>query len=208
MATTVLLFGVSGPLERWLKSELGRRGCNVRATHTPSEATLEDSLILMERGRGSIPPPGARVLQVDWSASPDALVEIAGRAGENQWGTPSQRGLVLVEGEAWRVLLRLELETDGYHICEADDGRVALARLADFTPDLVLLDLAMPRFDGCVVLAALGEGALPRPAVILHSAYLGGLSPPFPVAAVLTKPVRLATLRATVRKVLATRAAA
>ena len=208
MASNILLYDVSGPLERWLSVELARRGCQVRSTHTASDRNAADTLVLIERGRGRIPPAGgARVLQVDWSASPDALCEVAARAGSDARTQPRARVLVVDDDEALRDLVRLELEADGYAIAEADDGRVALARLRDFVPDLVLLDLAMPRFDGCVVLAALGDGSIPTPAVILHSAYVGNLHIPVPVAAVLTKPVRLAKLSATVRQVLADRAA-
>ena len=207
MASSVLLYDVSRPLERWLSVELERRGCNVRSTHTfPDREPEDDPLVLVERGRGSVPPCGARVLQVDWSANPDALREVAEHPGPDLQGSPHARVLLVDDDESLRELLRFELEAEGYVIGEADDGRVALARLADFFPDLVLLDLAMPRFDGCVVLAALADRAIPRPAVILHSAYSGNLQVPVPVAAVLTKPVRLAKLRATLRQVLAARA--
>ncbi len=204
----MILVGVSGPLERWLSGELERRGCIVRAFPTPAEAPAagDDDLFLVERGRGgSLPPAGSRVLQVDWSASPDALIEVAGNPGESVRQPPSARVLVVDDDETLRDLLRLELEADGYAVSEADDGKVALARIGDFAPDVVLLDLAMPRFDGCVVLSALGDRSVPRPAVILHSAYVGNVRVPIPVAAVLTKPVRLATLRATLRRVLASR---
>jgi CheY-like chemotaxis protein len=47
-----------------------------------------------------------------------------------------------------RGLLRRALEADGWEIREAENGLVALAQLADLRPDLILLDLVMPRMDG------------------------------------------------------------
>ncbi len=47
-----------------------------------------------------------------------------------------------------RELLRLLLETEGYVIREARDGREALAVARDQTPSLALIDISMPSLDG------------------------------------------------------------
>jgi CheY-like chemotaxis protein len=47
-----------------------------------------------------------------------------------------------------RLLLRRMLEKAGYVVVEAEHGRAALARLAELTPELILLDLMMPEMDG------------------------------------------------------------
>ena len=47
-----------------------------------------------------------------------------------------------------RELLRLILETDGYTIREARDGRECLASARAVVPDLALIDLSMPTLDG------------------------------------------------------------
>lgn len=53
----------------------------------------------------------------------------------------------------------------------AHDGEEALFRIAQTRPDLVLLDLIMPRLDGLSVLERMGKAALsPRPGVIITSA--------------------------------------
>ena len=54
-----------------------------------------------------------------------------------------------------RQLLRRSLEQDGYRVVEAENGAVALARIAEERPALVLLDLMMPDVDGFGFLAAL-----------------------------------------------------
>jgi CheY-like chemotaxis protein len=47
-----------------------------------------------------------------------------------------------------RELLRLMLETEGYRIREARNGREALAAAREETPLLALIDLSMPTLDG------------------------------------------------------------
>jgi class 3 adenylate cyclase len=61
-----------------------------------------------------------------------------------------RRGLVLVvdDEEANRTLLRDPLETHGYEIVEAENGEQALQQVARRQPDVILLDVMMPRMDG------------------------------------------------------------
>jgi CheY-like chemotaxis protein len=47
-----------------------------------------------------------------------------------------------------RELLRLMLETEGYRIREARNGREALAAAREEAPFLALIDLSMPSLDG------------------------------------------------------------
>ncbi len=58
------------------------------------------------------------------------------------------RVLVVEDERDTRELLRRGLEKDGWTIDEAENGLVALARLTDALPDLILLDLIMPQMDG------------------------------------------------------------
>ena len=61
-------------------------------------------------------------------------------------GTP--RVLLVEDDEAARTRLRRDLEQSGCRVEEAPDGADALARLRETPPDLVVLDLLMPRVDG------------------------------------------------------------
>ncbi|HEV8701037.1 MAG TPA: HD domain-containing phosphohydrolase [Candidatus Polarisedimenticolia bacterium] len=60
----------------------------------------------------------------------------------------SERILVVDDEPENRRLLRELLDPLGYQVEEAGDGEEALASIADHVPDLVLLDLVMPRRDG------------------------------------------------------------
>ena len=71
------------------------------------------------------------------------------------------RGLVLVvdDEEANRTLLRDPLETHGYEIVEAENGEQALQKVAQRPPDVILLDVMMPRMDGFEVCRRLKNDA-------------------------------------------------
>ena len=45
-------------------------------------------------------------------------------------------------------LLKLYLETDGYTVFTANDGEAAVEQFQNKTPDLVLLDIMLPKMDG------------------------------------------------------------
>ncbi len=56
--------------------------------------------------------------------------------------------LVVDDDAVLRQLLRRMLEPEGYTVVEAENGRVALDRLREVSPSVVLLDLMMPEMDG------------------------------------------------------------
>ena len=56
-----------------------------------------------------------------------------------------------------RERIRSWLEPQQWQISEAENGRVALDRLADDVPDIILLDLMMPEMDGFQLITALQE---------------------------------------------------
>jgi adenylate cyclase len=68
-------------------------------------------------------------------------------------------------------ILRLRLESQGYQVATAADGVEALQRLRELDPDLVLLDVAMPKLDGIEVVRTMrGDPTLSATPVILVTA--------------------------------------
>jgi DNA-binding response OmpR family regulator len=68
-------------------------------------------------------------------------------------------GIVLIVDDEPDVLLllRVNLEAAGYQTVLAADGEMALARIDEANPEVVLLDIMMPVMDGWGVLRALSE---------------------------------------------------
>jgi len=106
--------------------------------------------------------------------------------------------VLLVDDEALareRLLRLLQKVRPRAECTQAADGSEALAQVAQYSPDLVLLDIAMPGVDGIEVAAALDELDNP-PAVIFCTAYdayaLQALQ--HQAVAYLLKPVREAEL--------------
>jgi two-component system LytT family response regulator len=85
-------------------------------------------------------------------------------------------------------------------IGEADDGVQAAERIAELSPDLVLLDIQMPGASGLDVAASLGK---PRPAVIFCTAFDQYAVDAFELSALdyLLKPVNRARLAAALDRV-------
>ena len=78
------------------------------------------------------------------------------------------------DNEDYRFLVGLALGSSsegGFEVVgEAADGEEALAAVRSLQPDLLLLDLSMPRLDGLSVLDRIA-GASPRTAVIVLSGF-------------------------------------
>jgi DNA-binding response OmpR family regulator len=56
--------------------------------------------------------------------------------------------LIVEDDAATREMIRRTLEQAGWTAREAENGRVALDRMRESTPELILLDLMMPEMDG------------------------------------------------------------
>jgi CheY-like chemotaxis protein len=56
--------------------------------------------------------------------------------------------LIIEDNAITRQILRLSLAGQGYEVIEAEDGRTAIARMAEHHPDLVIEDLGLPDIDG------------------------------------------------------------
>jgi DNA-binding NarL/FixJ family response regulator len=86
----------------------------------------------------------------------------------------SIRLLIVDDQELIRIGLRLILEAqDDFEVVgEAADGQEALARAEELRPDVVLLDIRMPRMDGVETTARLTAGGLtPPPRVLILTTF-------------------------------------
>jgi DNA-binding response OmpR family regulator len=67
------------------------------------------------------------------------------------------------------LMLRVNLEAEGYDTALAADGETALQRISEDAPDVVLLDVMMPVMDGWGVLNALKSHDRPPPVVVVSA---------------------------------------
>jgi len=79
----------------------------------------------------------------------------------------SARILVVDEEEPLTHVLSLALSLEGWEVRVAPDGVSALAAVADFEPDIVLLDMMLPDTTGTDVVAALRAAGVTTPVVFL-----------------------------------------
>src|SRR5687767_9739180 len=77
------------------------------------------------------------------------------------------RVLVVEDNPDLAFGLRNNLEIEGYEVEVAESGPGGLERAREGNPDLVILDLMLPGFDGYRVLRALREDGLGMPVLIL-----------------------------------------
>ncbi len=119
----------------------------------------------------------------------------------------SHKILVADDNHVSRELIREVLEMSGYDVVEAADGRDAVERARENTPDLLLVDIQMPHLDGYGVLRELR--ADPRfyalQIVALTAFAMQGdreraLDAGFD--GYITKPVEIAALRQEIKKLL------
>ena len=122
--------------------------------------------------------------------------------------SPTQRSVLVVDDHAaMRTLCRVNLEAAGFRVFEAADGDEALAAVRADRPDLILLDIMMPRVSGWEVAAALiADRNTDRIPIIFITARSGVpdriRALELGAKAYLTKPFDPAGLAGTVTKVL------
>ncbi|MEW6239489.1 MAG: response regulator, partial [Chloroflexota bacterium] len=69
-----------------------------------------------------------------------------------------RRKILVVDDEERMVrFIRMNLEHDGFIVSEAFNGKQAIGKLRDVTPDLILLDVMMPDLNGFEVLETIRE---------------------------------------------------
>jgi len=117
------------------------------------------------------------------------------------------RVLVVDDGDAIRRLISVNLELEGFEVMTAVDGLDCLDKIHELRPDLVTLDVMMPRLDGIRTAARLRADPRTRSLKIVMvtaaaQASDRALGRQLGVEAYVTKPFDPSVLVATVRRVL------
>ncbi len=112
-------------------------------------------------GPGSLPAAGAAVATA--GETDPARDSKSHTHGHSHTGEPGPTGtvagtvLVIDDDPSVQDLLRRILSKDGFRVEAALDGAAGLERARELVPDVILLDVLMPRIDGWSVLSALKE---------------------------------------------------
>jgi DNA-binding response OmpR family regulator len=88
-----------------------------------------------------------------------------------------KRVLIIEDDQIVGTIYRRKLQLEGFEVSLAADGEAGLAAVSTFHPDIVILDLMLPRLNGVEVLRHLR--AQPQnqhlPVIVLSNAYLSNL---------------------------------
>lgn len=99
--------------------------------------------------------------------------------------------LIADASEGWRQLLKRELEAQAYQVELCADGAQALARIRELQPEVVVLDLMLPRMDGLSLVRAV-SALQPKPRMIVTGRHINDFAAAaldrFGVESVMLKP--------------------
>ena len=79
--------------------------------------------------------------------------------------------LVVDDNQDTLRLLKSSIESDGHHVMIASDGQDAILIVDKFQPDLLILDICMPRVDGYEVFQMLRLENRRIPIILMTSTY-------------------------------------
>ncbi|RYX93324.1 MAG: PAS domain-containing sensor histidine kinase [Comamonadaceae bacterium] len=130
---------------------------------------------------------------------------VAQEAQRGHWRIPPSRLLVVDDGAENREFLSLVLAEQGLWIEEAENGQVALDKMAAGGFDLVLMDMQMPVLDGFAATRILRERGVAKPIVALTANAMKGFEREVLEAgctAYVTKPVNIDVLLETLARLL------
>lgn len=117
--------------------------------------------------------------------------------------------IMVVDDDPGNVLtLQSFLKDRGYNVIIANDGQEALVKLATVKPDLILLDIMMPRMDGTELAMAVRDDARLRSTPIFYLTAVitadDAVESLGPRNTIFPKPVNFAELLNKIREVIGT----
>jgi CheY-like chemotaxis protein len=103
------------------------------------------------------------------------VAEVAPAPGDSvRWRFPPRHVLVVDDGVENRQLVRVLLEEVGLHVSEAENGQIAIDRIAAERFDLVLMDMQMPVMDGQTATRQLRASGCTLPIIALTANAMKG----------------------------------
>jgi len=78
--------------------------------------------------------------------------------------------LVVEDDKNQRLLYEQELKLEGYEVVTASDGKEALVKVQEQLPDLIIMDINMPRMDGIETMGKI-LGRNKEIPIIINTAY-------------------------------------
>ncbi len=84
----------------------------------------------------------------------------------------NQKTVLIIEDEKMiREILKKKIEGEGYRVETAEDGEEGVAKIKEVLPDLILLDIVMPKMDGFTVLEEMkkDENIINIPVIIVSN---------------------------------------
>jgi len=82
---------------------------------------------------------------------------------------PNKKILIADDIPETREMLRMAMELSGYDVIEAEDGHEALLKAINEKPDLIIMDISMPRSDGYTASLELNKNPLTQRIPIIIS---------------------------------------
>ncbi len=115
--------------------------------------------------------------------------------------------LVVEDDKNQRLLYEQELELEGYEVVTASDGKDALEKIQEQLPNLIIMDINMPKMDGIETMGKI-LGKNKEIPVIINTAYSNYKDNfmSWAADAYIVKSSNLSELKNTVKEVLAKKA--
>jgi CheY-like chemotaxis protein len=114
-----------------------------------SDVSLQSPDLSLQSPAASRPSPVASLQSENVAAAVPAAVPAAVESASAPAYTSSRKTVMIVDDSPTiRKILGLTLERAGYKVIAEPDGESAIERLLQVVPDLILLDIAMPKIDG------------------------------------------------------------
>ncbi len=83
--------------------------------------------------------------------------------------TKKSKILIVEDEQPLADLLAAKLEKEDYEVARAYDGLAGYEKIKEWKPDLILLDIVMPKMDGYEVLEKLNEDKIKIPVIIISN---------------------------------------